>query len=195
MTFTFHGDELDVVPADWPKKMPPGAKGLCGAEWAFSPASSRIDEYKGWASKKLGRVFVWWRGAEMADFAPVRFRPYASGPFNGEEADSFAQCLRFGWETERSGFELTRPDQIAPNFLDQALLDRMLASIWASPRPAAERNLFLDFYDVEGGLRTKWSWKDRDTNESSQEFDSEEEALEAMRQERLEWSRIEDFGA
>jgi hypothetical protein len=53
--------------------------------------------------------------------------------------------------------------------------------------------LFLDFYDGET-CRQIWCWKNLDTDESSQEFLSEEAALEAWRNDELTWSRLEDLG-
>lgn len=61
------------------------------------------------------------------------------------------------------------------------------------PRPAAERRLGLNNYEGKA-CDSVWCWTDLDTNEASQEFVSEEEALEAMREERLEWSYLNDDG-
>lgn len=53
--------------------------------------------------------------------------------------------------------------------------------------------LFLDFYEGEG-MKQLWCWKNLDTDESSQEFSSKEEAMEAWRNDQLTWSRLEDLG-
>lgn len=51
--------------------------------------------------------------------------------------------------------------------------------------------LFLDSYEVKG--QQKWCWNDLDRDASSQEFESEEEALEAWRNDKLQFSRLEDL--
>ena len=56
--FTYHGDELDIVPSGWPKRPPPGALELGEALWAFSPGASRLDMYKGWISQKADRAYI-----------------------------------------------------------------------------------------------------------------------------------------
>ncbi|MBS1994702.1 MAG: hypothetical protein JSS86_00270 [Cyanobacteria bacterium SZAS LIN-2] len=48
---------------------------------------------------------------------------------------------------------------------------------------------FLDKYETSSG--TTWCWRRGDR--ASQEFSSEEEALEAWRSARLEWSDLSDF--
>jgi hypothetical protein len=53
--------------------------------------------------------------------------------------------------------------------------------------------LFLDCYEGENSRRT-WCWKNLETDESSQEFSSEEAALEAWRRGQLRWSRLDDLG-
>jgi hypothetical protein len=55
---------------------------------------------------------------------------------------------------------------------------------------------FLDFYDVDG--ETVWCWK-RWSDElkeelASEEFSSEELALNAWRDNKLTWSRLGDLG-
>lgn len=59
-------------------------------------------------------------------------------------------------------------------------------------RLAAERSLFLNDYESWG--KQQWCWEDLETGEVSQEFDSEEAALVAMREESLCWSRLSDLG-
>lgn len=44
---------------------------------------------------------------------------------------------------------------------------------------------YLDYYDVDGEMR--WNWKFPDESFVSQEFDSEEDALEAWRNDKLVW--------
>ena len=44
---------------------------------------------------------------------------------------------------------------------------------------------YLDYYDVDG--ETRWNWKFPDESLVSQEFDSEEDALEAWRNDTLVW--------
>jgi hypothetical protein len=44
---------------------------------------------------------------------------------------------------------------------------------------------YLDYYDVDG--ETRWNWKFSDERLVSQEFDSEEDALEAWRNDKLVW--------
>jgi hypothetical protein len=53
----------------------------------------------------------------------------------------------------------------------------------------AARHLFLDFYENENG-QTLCCWKDEDVGESSQEFDSEDSALESLRSDNIKWSRL-----
>jgi hypothetical protein len=53
--------------------------------------------------------------------------------------------------------------------------------------------LFLDFHEGSD-LRTIWFWRDLATDQSSQEFASEEAALEALRNGELEFSRLKDQG-
>jgi hypothetical protein len=60
-------------------------------------------------------------------------------------------------------------------------------------KSAAERNLSLNNYPDESGA-TVWCWEDSDTHEASQQFASEEEALEAMHDGRLAWSYVNDDG-
>ena len=54
-------------------------------------------------------------------------------------------------------------------------------------------HLFLDFYEGDG-LRRKWFWQNLETDASSQEFESEEAALEAWNNDELQFSRFEDLG-
>lgn len=49
--------------------------------------------------------------------------------------------------------------------------------------------IYLDHYDADGEIR--WCWKRG--LESSQEFDSEESALDTMRNGRLEFTRLGDW--
>lgn len=58
------------------------------------------------------------------------------------------------------------------------------------PGEKEEPPLFLDSYESDGEQR--WCWKNDATQESSQEFDSEDEALEAWRDGRLEFSKLPD---
>ncbi len=51
-----------------------------------------------------------------------------------------------------------------------------------------EEPIYLDHYDADGEIR--WCWKRG--LESSQEFDLEESALEAMRNCRLKFTRLGD---
>ena len=53
--------------------------------------------------------------------------------------------------------------------------------------------LFLDFRE-EADLRTIWFWRDLVTDESSQEFSSEDAAFEALRNDELAFSRLDDRG-
>ena len=58
---------------------------------------------------------------------------------------------------------------------------------------SSRKYLFLDFYEG-AGLRTIWCWRDLDTDESSQEFSSEEAALEAFGNDELQFSRLDNLG-
>jgi hypothetical protein len=53
--------------------------------------------------------------------------------------------------------------------------------------------LFLDWYESADGRRI-WCWKNLKTDESSQEFTSEDVALEAWRRDELRWFRLEELG-
>lgn len=44
---------------------------------------------------------------------------------------------------------------------------------------------YLDYYNVDG--ETRWNWKFPDEGRVSQEFDCEEDALEAWRNDKLIW--------
>ena len=55
------------------------------------------------------------------------------------------------------------------------------------------RWLFLDFHE-EADLQTIWFWRDLATDRSSQQFSSEEAAQEALRNDELEFSRLDDTG-
>ena len=57
----------------------------------------------------------------------------------------------------------------------------------------SKKPLFLDTYEGED-LRPLWCWKNLETDESSQEFASEEAALQAWRDDELQFSRLEDLG-
>lgn len=57
--------------------------------------------------------------------------------------------------------------------------------------PIDTRRLLLDHYQSEQ-FDTVWCWKDLDTHEASQEFESEEAALKALRDEAIEWSQLLD---
>ena len=58
---------------------------------------------------------------------------------------------------------------------------------------SSKKWLFLDS-GVRADLRTIWFWRDLGTDEFSQEFSSEEAAFEALRNDELEFSRLEDQG-
>ena len=55
----------------------------------------------------------------------------------------------------------------------------------------SERQLYLNTYEGED-MQPLWCWNALDTDEASQEFESKEAALEAWRNEGLQFSRLAD---
>lgn len=72
-------------------------------------------------------------------------------------------------------------------------VDKQMAAELRQAVEVADRRIFLNSYEGDG-LAPKWCWVDMDTNESSQEFDSEDGALKARHAGQLQWSRLEDLG-
>lgn len=136
--FTFHGDELDLVPPDWPKKLPPRALFLGGASWAFSPGSSRTDTYKGWISRKAQRAYVWWRNPDFPEYydVPAKYRPYASGPFGDSDRRALRDALGFGWSQEaaRYDYELPMPSEMEVGFLNRVDFVLLCKEVWLAKR-------------------------------------------------------------
>ena len=103
------------------------------------------------------------------------------------------------WLTEQRGYQLKRPSSVRPGLLSEQALARTIRFLWPQrrepgpPPDGSERSVVLDFYQDPIGT-TKWNWKDLETDEASQEFDSEEEGMEAWRNDQLEWSRLADQG-
>jgi len=55
----------------------------------------------------------------------------------------------------------------------------------------SERQLCLNTYEGED-MQPLWCWNTLDTDEASQEFESKKAALEAWRNEELQFSRLKD---
>lgn len=75
--------------------------------------------------------------------------------------------------------------------------DQYLLSVWQQREPRAQEDSdepWLDFYESHeaGDVETIWCWKIEETGESSQEFDSEEAALEAWLNKKLKFSQLAD---
>jgi hypothetical protein len=58
---------------------------------------------------------------------------------------------------------------------------------------STEPDVYLDFYSGED-MQVVWCWKKDTTFEVSQEFSSEEEAMEAWKNDELTWSHLSDLG-
>lgn len=133
--FTFHGDELDFVPDDWPRRIPAKAVVLGEAHWNFSPGSSRSDTYWGWASEKERRVFIWWKDdtldPELGD--PTKLRPYASGPLAGSPREAFRNTLASAWAREVSTMDLEVPHEMRTDFLNRADFSLICSEVWRRP--------------------------------------------------------------
>ena len=136
--FTYHGDELTVVPIGWPKVVPARASVLGGASWSFSPGSSRGDTYKGWISHEAKRAYVWWRAPGLADDlgVPDKYRPFASGPFGESERDSLRDALAFGWSQDviMSDDSLPMPDEMTTGLFKENDFVVICKRVWPSKR-------------------------------------------------------------
>jgi hypothetical protein len=136
--FTYHGDELTVVPDGWPKSVPSGAKVLGGASWSLSPVAARSDTYSGWISRESNRAYIWWRDPYIAHGlgVPDTYRPYASGPLQESEKESLRNALAFGWSQDvlLSDGSLPLPDKMTTGLFKESDFVIVCKSVWPLKR-------------------------------------------------------------
>ena len=111
-----------------PKRLSANASALCGAEWSWSPAHSRADQYSLHSGKR--HWFLW---LSYYDDCSGRIERNAIGrmPKTGVDADAAAKALLAAfWQFDYHECEVDRPHYCDPGTLSSEALEKIMDSVW-----------------------------------------------------------------